>query len=322
MIKPVKLSFALVCTLAVGALSAHAEDLMIDYVGGPNSQLVVGDTVPTPEPSKTPIPNYIGFGTGLGYRTKTGTVGSQGAFATFRARGYQRQGTGEYNPGPTLIGDGASNFNVFNKDQNANILSTEFAAHANMFVGYSFNKGQPGVDFIVGMGARGNASGSVYSIERGQVQGSIGPETGLHIDASDVVATLTGSVTVGGESCAIKSSPNGSPDTDLVFNTNAVGFAGIGRLLISDKFYMNVLYVNYPMVTASSAANVKQGAKLAQGTLFWNIGKKITLTGDCSIQTMNKETTVTNDSDHSTTIEVSKFNQNQFSIGVIRRFGH
>ncbi len=331
--------FSLMSLFSVSVLSAEPQ-VQIELADGATLTAV---TVEVDEPSsdhdntlkpgvtsKWRNDGFIRFGAGLGYRVMKKDVAGQGANAQLLAYGNLIGIGADSNEKWRVLGHVRGTFNIANKEINGprNLSSGIDFDHNTMF-GFSPLGTDKGADFFIG--ASGNVTGgwNFYSRMQDHVHGSGGIDTGLILQ-NDVISTIiTGSVSAGGAACNVML-PNGQMEQ---FSTDAWGFGGQLNIFAGDKLYVNARYANYPKeknVDFTNGGGLARSGEVIKGTIAIELSSKLTLSGNCQIVNLVKQSTMIdqetrgpNGNVTATTYKAGpeyRLSTQLFQIGIIRRF--
>lgn len=244
-----------------------------------------------------PIDSYLSTGIGLGYQQQnsknyiTGiTSEGKSGFISLRGRGYLEVDAA--NGGTEIVhGNAAIDVNAYRDTKDilgpSNGISGTFYGSYNHSIYPDGLEGKSGGGLVFGANAHLRFNSGTDG-PGGQVQGFAGPELGVMGKSKRVAGFLTGSVFLGGETCTVTDGT-----TNQTFNAGAWGYAGIGKLYISKNVAIHVFYAQFPnrKVTPDldweERDNRIQGAEILDGTFFWDIGNRFTLTGNCTINQMH-----------------------------------
>lgn len=237
------------------------------------------------------------------------------------------------------------------KEQSQKQMNSFSNLKAGAFVGYSFNNNKNGVDAIIGAG--GSTEFDLFN--NSKVEGNLGAELGLHIKTSNTSMMFNTVFGVGGESCDVTMEDGKSYN----FSTHgAFMMGGVGRLTLGKNVYVNVFYLTNPSATnidkkslsnndfynkdvdltpsyPSSYDKLYERTKLSSetadftrmgATIYIKLGKKMTLSGNCTISEMNN-TDIVNYENEKTNAKSTKtytktLKDQQFNISIRRNFGN
>lgn len=287
-----------------------------------------GEEPATPKPSKfLRNDGFIRFGAGLGYRVQRKDVQTQGPNAQILAYGQLAgfgDGYGNVNEKWRVLGHVRGTFNIANKEVNGpRNLSSGIDFDHNTMIGFSPIGSEKGADFFIG--ASGNVTGgwNFYSRLQDHVNGSGGIDTGLITQGSVVSTIITGSVSAGGQACQVEL-PNGEVQK---FTTDAWGFGGQLNVFVGDKIYLNARYINYPKqnnADFSDYSGFNRSGSLIKGMIAIELSDKLTLSGNCQIVNMVKQSSVEGPKVGGNTSYVAgpqySVTTQLFQLGIIRRF--
>jgi hypothetical protein len=264
---------------------------------------------------------------GMAYNNNTAVVTDHGVSTRFGAY-YSNSGTTDYPAAPLLFVNGRAHYNVANYNSATQGFSTNMGLKGSAFVAYSFlthkNEKEEGADLYFGAQTAFDLGASRYSANLSNAFVSIGPETGLHIVKGNTQMTFGGSVNYTGANCGVKL----DNDRTFIFPAGAVGFMGVGRLAMNEKFYGKVFYAYVPTTRTtqsfgSASEQQSYSAKIVDLVLYFRVTEDFEITAECTASSFKH-----NGYDFSedaqfnvTAVPVARtLNASQFSIGFVRNF--
>lgn len=238
-------------------------------------------------------------GVGIGYNKKDGLSKSHGPYASFMGHYYHEHN----NTAPLIFVSGGGTANVLNYDQITKAREGNLGATGDAFFAYTMNQDN---GLYLGATTHADFNFGVQSNSLQKINLMVGPEVGLKLETNGTVLTLGGSAGAGHQHCSVRapngqlvtvqSGPSGTLQEPTTYDSDDFAYAGIGRLMVGDRIYANVMYINYPIPKQKTNAilresangnleklDVQQGSWNLSGTLFWKVRDGFELMASCAL---------------------------------------